>query len=36
MGSVAAAYAIEAYGTQEHRYSFEAFVERYKDNFGEM
>lgn len=36
MGSVAAAYAIEAYGTQEHRYSFEAFMERYKDNFGEM
>lgn len=36
IGSVAAAYAIEAYGTQEHRYSFEAFVERYKDNFGEM
>jgi adenosine kinase len=36
MGSVAAAYAIEAYGTQEHRYSFEAFVERYKDNFGEI
>jgi adenosine kinase len=36
MGSVAAVYAIEAYGTQEHRYSFEAFVERYKDNFGEM
>lgn len=36
MGSVAAVYAIEAYGTQEHRYSFEDFVERYKDNFGEM
>ena len=36
MGSIAAVYAIEAYGTQEHRYSFEDFVERYKDNFGEM
>jgi len=36
MGSVAAVYAIEVYGTQEHHYSFEDFVERYKDNFGEM
>jgi adenosine kinase len=36
MGSVAAVYAIEAYGTQEHRYSFEDFAERYRDNFGEM
>ena len=36
MGSVAGAYAIEAYGTQEHRYSFEDFVERYTHNFGEM
>jgi len=35
MGSVAAVYAIEAYGTQEHRYSFEDFMERYKNNFGE-
>ena len=36
MGSVAAVYAIEAYGTQEHRYSFEDFVQRHKGNFGEL
>ena len=36
MGSIAAVYAIEAYGTQEHCYLFEDFVERYKNNFGEM
>lgn len=36
MGSVAAAYAIEKYGTQEHRYTYEEFTGRYKNNFGEM
>jgi adenosine kinase len=36
MGTVAAAYAIEKYGTQEHYYPYEDFVERYKSNFGEM
>ncbi len=36
MGTIAAVYAIEKYGTQEHRYSFEEFSERYKDNFGEL
>lgn len=36
MGAVAATYAIENYGTQEHRYSFEDFVKRYHENFGEM
>lgn len=36
MGAVAAAYAIEKYGTQEHRYTYEEFVGRYKNNFGEI
>lgn len=34
MGSVAALYAIENYGTQEHRYSFEEFMQRFKENYG--
>ncbi|MBI5100623.1 MAG: carbohydrate kinase family protein [Nitrospirae bacterium] len=34
MGAVAAVYAIEHYGTQEHRYTYEEFMERYKTNFG--
>jgi adenosine kinase len=36
MGAVAAAYAIEKYGTQEHHYSYEDFVARYRDNFGDI
>lgn len=36
IGAVAAVYAIEKYGTQEHRFTYEEFVERYKGNFGEM
>ncbi len=36
IGTVAAAYAIEKYGTQEHRYTYEEFVERYRSNFGEL
>jgi adenosine kinase len=36
MGSVAGAYAVEKYGTQEHHYSYEDFLERYAANFGEM
>lgn len=36
MGSVAAAYAVEAYGTQEHRYTYEDFLERYRENFGAL
>jgi len=36
MGAVAATYAIENYGTQEHSYTYEEFVERYRSNFGEM
>ncbi len=34
MGTVAAAYAVERYGTQEHRFSHEDFMERYRRNFG--
>ncbi|HAM50061.1 MAG TPA: carbohydrate kinase family protein [Nitrospiraceae bacterium] len=36
MGSLAAAYAIEKYGTQEHHYSLYDFIERYGDNYGEL
>ena len=35
MGSVAACYAVEKYGTTSHAFSLEEFKERYKDNFGE-
>jgi adenosine kinase len=36
MGAVAAAYAVEKYGTQEHRFSYEDFLNRYRENFGEL
>ena len=36
MGSVAAAYAVEKYGTQEHHYLYEDFLERFRTNFGEI
>jgi len=36
LGSVAATYAIEKYGTQEHHFSYPDFLERYRSNFGEM
>jgi adenosine kinase len=36
MGALAAIYAIEKYGTQEHYFTYEEFVERYKSNFGEV
>jgi len=36
MGAVAATYAIEKYGTQEHHYNYEGFRERYRINFGEL
>jgi adenosine kinase len=36
MGAVAAAYAVEKYGTQEHRYTYDDFLERYRANFGEL
>ncbi len=34
MGSVAAVFAIERYGTQNHSYTREAFAERYRESFG--
>ncbi|HLA00824.1 MAG TPA: carbohydrate kinase family protein [Thermodesulfovibrionales bacterium] len=36
IGAVAAAFAIERYGTQEHYYTYEDFIARYKSNFGEL
>ncbi len=33
MGALAATYAIERYGTQEHRYDPGAFVTRFEENF---
>ena len=36
MGSVVAAYAVEKYGTQAHRYTYDEFIERYRENFGEL
>jgi adenosine kinase len=34
MGSVAAVYCIENYGTQNHAYTREEFLARYRENFG--
>jgi len=34
VGSVAAAYAVECHGTQEHTFSMSEFNERYAKNFG--
>jgi adenosine kinase len=36
MGTVAAAYAVEHYGTQEHRLDWQAFCQRYDVNFGPL
>lgn len=36
MGSVVAAYAVEKYGTQSHRYTYDEFIQRYRKNFGEL
>lgn len=35
MGSVAAVYTVEKYGTQTHSYSLEEFCKRYQENFDE-
>ncbi len=35
MGAIAACYAIEKYGTTNHKFSIPEFCERYKQNFGE-
>lgn len=34
MGSTAAAYTVETYGTQTHTFTKEEFIARYKENFG--
>jgi adenosine kinase len=34
MGSVAAAYTVEKYGTQTHEFTKKEFIARYKKNFG--
>lgn len=36
MGSVAACYAVEKYGTISHKFNLEEFGKRYKENFGEL
>jgi adenosine kinase len=36
MGAVTATYAVECYGTQEHYYTYDEFIERYNNNFGEL
>lgn len=35
IGSLAACYAIEKYGTTNHKFTIEEFYERYRENFGE-
>jgi len=34
MGSVAAVYAVESYGTQAHHFTREEFARRYHESFG--
>jgi adenosine kinase len=36
MGSVAAAYAVEHYGTQEHTFDYQSFCQRYEEHFGPL
>lgn len=36
MGSVASAYAVENYGSQEHKYTKKEFETRYRQNFGSL
>lgn len=35
LGSLAATYALESFGTQNHSYTPEEFVARYRENFGD-
>ncbi|MBI4789458.1 MAG: carbohydrate kinase family protein [Chloroflexi bacterium] len=35
MGALAATYALEEYGTQNHRYAYAEFVARYRERFGD-
>lgn len=36
MGAVAAVYAVEKYGTQEHRFTYEDYIDRFSKNFGKL
>lgn len=36
MGSIAAVYAVEQYGTQNHAYTREEFLARYRENFSAL
>lgn len=36
IGAVAAVYAVEKYGTQEHFFAYAEFIERYRSSFGEI
>ncbi len=36
MGALTSAYAIEHYGTQEHAFTKEEFIERYRQNFNSL
>lgn len=36
LGSVAAAFAVEHYGTQEHSFLYDDFLQRYRNTFGDM
>jgi adenosine kinase len=36
MGTVAASYAVEVYGTQEHRLTWESFCLRYEATYGPL
>ncbi len=36
MGSVAAVYTVEKYGTVTHHYTKEEFIKRYKENYGNV
>ena len=36
MGSVSSAYAVENYGSQEHKYTKKEFENRYRQNFGSL
>jgi adenosine kinase len=35
IGAVAAVFAVEKYGTQEHHFKYDHFLERYRENFGD-
>ncbi len=36
MGAIAAVYAVENYGSQEHKYTKKEFIKRYRQNFGSL